>query len=573
MKISNAVVCCFTMVACLSGGYGRQEPGQAAEQKDSRTGELLRIGDGQDWQFVNSRWHDTENGELVGERIGDGDGLQGYCLAFQKTRAWSDFEATFAIRLNSFHADQGLIVRAQDATRYCLIHFPQSGQQYRAQHFWAALSVADGSGYLRVRKLALVPRVASNPFGQTHQARVKVTGNRFQVWVNGHPALDEVDDTYQQGRIGLSGFVSFSHGQVHISGTEVPVPAWDPTVKQVRNWFTPFPEAPTKQGSVSLARAANGDVLCSFATEIETSDFSNKGRFLGRSTDGGRTWTVAQAPRNLAGGVERLRDDRLVSISLSHGAGKWSESTDHGYTWSEPRPIAADQPWPDDPEKIETGSPLLLRDGTQIRFALGRHSTWTEPITKWGAVHCQAFSVRSTDDGKTWSLPSSLDGTDRKDLGNLDLTEPIGFETADGRIMCLIRPIYSPWMWETWSSDQGRTWSPCVAGPFPGYAPSSPVRTASGVVVFPTRFPGLTLHHTRDDGMTWDGGQGGTYVDTSIWAMGALLEVEPDVLLFVYMDSCWKDIYNNWDQGRLRAQFIRVTDHGLVPLRPEMLRN
>ncbi len=78
MKNSNAVVCCFTLVACLFGGYGSQESGQDAEQKDSRTGELLRIDDGRDWQFVNSRWHDTDNGELVGERIGDGDGLQGY---------------------------------------------------------------------------------------------------------------------------------------------------------------------------------------------------------------------------------------------------------------------------------------------------------------------------------------------------------------------------------------------------------------------------------------------------------------------------------------------------------------
>jgi hypothetical protein len=125
--------------------------------------------------------------------------------------------------------------------------------------------------------------------------------------------------------------------------------------------------------------------------------------------------------------------------------------------------------------------------------------------------------------------------------------------------MCLIRPIYSPWMWETWSADQGRTWAPCVRGPFPGYAPSAPVRTASGVVLFPTRFPGLALHHTRDDGRTWDGGGGGTYIDTSIWAMGALAEVEPDVVLFVYMDS-WR--------SKLRAQFIRVTPKGLEPVRP-----
>jgi hypothetical protein len=76
--------------------------------------------------------------------------------------------------------------------------------------------------------------------------------------------------------------------------------------------------------------------------------------------------------------------------------------------------------------------------------------------------------------------------------------------------------------------------------------------------MFPTRFPGLTMHTTRDDGMTWDDGGGGTYIDTSIWAMGSLIEVEPNLVLHIYMDS--------W-QGLARAQFIRVTPEGLMPAR------
>ena len=517
----------------------------------------LSIGDGSRWSFVNSQWKDTEHG-IAGARAGDGDGLQGYCLAFLKDRAYTDLEATFSVQMNTNHADQGFIVRAQDPTRFALIHFPQTGQQYRAQHFWVALSVADGSGYLRIKHLEMVRRVASNPFGIAHQAKVKVTGNRYQVWLNGHPALDVTDDTYASGRIGLSGFTTFAHGKVAVAGTTVEGPPWNEAIPQVQNWFTPFFEVPDKQGSVSLARAPNGDVLCAFAAGIKSADFSNQGRYLGRSRDGGWTWVVGPAPKNMTGDIQRLKDGRLVSISLVHGQGAWSESKDNGVTWTPPVPIAASQPWPNDPEKIDTGSPLALRDGTMIRFGIGRHSTWTEPVTKWGAVHCQAFSTRSVDGGKSWSIPANLDATARKDMGNLDLTESVGFETGDGKIMCLIRPIYSPWMWETWSEDQGKTWSPCVRGPFPGWAPSAPVKTKSGVVLFPTRFPGVTLHHTRDDGMTWDDGGGGTYIDTSIWAMGGLLEVEPDVVLFVYMDS--------W-MSKLRAQFVRVTDKGLEPVR------
>jgi hypothetical protein len=66
-------------------------------------------------------------------------------------------------------SERGLIVRAQDPTKFALIHFPQTGQQFRAQHFWVASSIADGSGYLRLKHVELVRRVASNPFGIAHQ--------------------------------------------------------------------------------------------------------------------------------------------------------------------------------------------------------------------------------------------------------------------------------------------------------------------------------------------------------------------------------------------------------------------
>jgi len=529
------------ILLAISGALG----GGEHTAPDSTT---LKVGDGSGWMFVNSKWSDTESGGISGARTGDGDGWQGYCLAFHKAKAFTDVEATFTAQMNAGHADIGFIVRAQDPTHYYLIHFPQSGQSYRAQHFWAALSVADGLGYLRVLRLEHVRRVASNPFGLAHQARVKVTGDRFQVWLNGHPALDARDATYQQGRVGLAGFATFSHGKVVVTGTEVSAGAWDESIKQVKNWFVPFPNAGGQQGGASLTKTLNGDLLCAFTGGGQ--------RKLGRSPDGGKTWTVEPAPRNMDGDIHLLKDGRLVSITVSHGKGSWSESPDHGKTWTNATPIERSGTWPKDPEKIDTGWQLALQDGTLIRFGLGRHSTWSEPVTKWGAVHCQAFAIRSADGGKTWSTPANLDGTTRNDMGNLDLTEPVGFETQDGRIMCLIRPIYSPWMWETWSHDQGKTWTPCVRGPFPGYAPSAMVKTASGVVVFPTRFPGLTLHHTRDDGMTWDDGGGGTYLDTSIWAMGSLVEVEPNVVLFIYMDS-----WNN----KLRAQFIRVTPAGVSP--------
>lgn len=108
-------------------------------------------------------------------------------------------------------------------------------------------------------------------------------------------------------------------------------------------------------------------------------------------------------------------------------------------------------------------------------------------------------------------------------------------------------------MWESWSNDGGKSWGPAVCGPFPGYAPLPMLRTAAGAMFIATRFPGLTIHASYDDGKTWDEG---TCVDSSIWAMGDMVEVEPNLIFLAYQGSF---------QGPVRAQFIRIGPNGLVP--------
>jgi len=108
-------------------------------------------------------------------------------------------------------------------------------------------------------------------------------------------------------------------------------------------------------------------------------------------------------------------------------------------------------------------------------------------------------------------------------------------------------------MWETWSSDGGVTWQPCVRGPFPGYATPNIPRTASGAILVAHRLPGLTIHTSPDDGHTWDEG---STIDSGIWAMGEMIEIEPNLVLYIYNDSF---------ERKLRTQFIRVAPGGLEP--------
>jgi hypothetical protein len=57
----------------------------------------------------------------------------------------------------------------------------------------------------------------------------------------------------------------------------------------------------------------------------------------------------------------------------------------------------------------------------------------------------------------------------------------------------------------------------------------------------------------------------GTIISDSIWAMGWMLEVEPSVVLCVYME----DLLN--DDANLPTRFFRVTPGGIVPIASEDL--
>lgn len=70
------------------------------------------------------------------------------------------------------------------------------------------------------------------------------------------------------------------------------------------------------------------------------------------------------------------------------------------------------------------------------------------------------------------------------------------------------------------------------------------------------RFPLYSINTSLDDGVNWDEG---TVIDYPVWAMGAMLEVEPDVMLVIYRAAMR-------DQP-LRAQLIEIkrTDPRILP--------
>ena len=506
----------------------------------------------QHWSLVGGAWQENEEGLVTPPREPNVD-----LLAFYVGKMYSEVEAEFEFRWNIGNCGAGFVVRAQDPSHYYLVHFPCCIQCNRAEHFWAAISKVDDSGWVEVLKMEMVPGVASE-WGIWHKARVVVQGNEIRLWVDGRPFPVVRDDTYKSGYVGLESWgAGSSFRNVRIRGHEVPPQPWDEALQPPRNWFHPYPLGGAQQRPSAITRAPNGDLLM---------DLNPAG--LVRSLDNGRTWAPVEAQGWPGGWLHTLQDGRLITL---YGGEPifMAESTDNGKTWSEPE-IAERAPFvpPENaPEMKLMGvqGPVELNDGTLLGFQVGLVPGYANEspfsIWEWGMYGgVSAWSIRSTDSGRTWSAPVPLNGPPA--IGQkYDLVECISnCQTKEGNVLSLVRPVHSPWLWEVWSQNNGESWGPATSGHFPAYNNAMlPHATASGALVMGGRMPGLGLHVSHDSGMSWKHYR----IDAVDWAGGVMYEVEPDVVLWVYMGE-----YDPHPDAR--AQFLRVTPEGLEPVR-EML--
>lgn len=533
----------------------------------------LNINNGSGWNFLGGQWSEDEDGVIrpptnalrrganayEGQRTTNADNL----LAFYTGTAYSDFEAEFKFRWDAGHCGAGFAFRAQDAQHYYLAHFPCIGQCTRAEHFWAVISMVDDTGWVKVLKMEMLHGVATEG-GIWHQARLVVRGNEFRLWVDGRPMSVVQDDTYTEpGIVGLEAWryseTSSSFKDLRIQGDQAPAKPWDATLVPLQNWFLPYPHGNGQQQRASgITQAPDGALLMAVSDRSETD--------LACSTDNGRTWSSLEAEGWPGGQIITTRDGRLITLFNRDEDTFIAHSNDNGKIWSEPLKVKRTAFVPSENEQgMKLHAPqgfLELRDGALLAFQVGSipgsgHDS-NYNIWEWGTWQNAAYSIRSTDGGKTWSAPVPLNGPpavgQKYDLCECTST----VQTQEGKVLCLVRPIYSPWMWEIWSENGGESWGPATSGPFPCYAATA-LATSSGALLVAGRMPGLGLYVSYDSGMTWQ-----TYrVDTAgLWAMGVMYEVEPDVVLFVYMDTY---------EGYMRGQYIRVTTSGVEPVREMLL--
>jgi len=548
MKSGKSIVVMLSVAFFCSAGFGYSET------------TTLSVEDTTNWDFYGGEWAENEEGVI---RPPDQRSL--HSRAFFLSGTYSDFIAEFEFNgdyRETGTGSAGLIIRAADPNHFYFVYFPWGGQQLRAKHFWAAIALVDGDGYLRNLRAEWVPGVPSET-DRWYKVRVVAQGPDILVSVDGRQALRMVDNRLKTGCVGLAGYGWYAFRNIRISGD--PAGAPDSWQKQAKIPSHSAPLALSSEKMPSGCIAPNGDVLLA------------AGNQLIRSLDKGRNWNAPESlPEKLGvitdyGNALFCTSDGKLQVMIYRTAEEIkkptpeiliSESKDNGVTWADPVPSQVSPDWPKEtPNLVPYGPVLEGENGLLMRFLLGRvkeDDLFTD-VRTWGSIHCKAFVIRSEDGGLSWSAPIELDqpswvGAERGTIpGSLDFTEPTGVVMGQ-TVTVLIRPVYSPMMWQCWSYDLGATWDAAVRTTFPGYAQSM-VRTKSGAILCAHRYPHYSVNVSRDGGLNWDAG---TVIDYPVWAMGSMIEVEPDVVLAVYMNA---------DQKLpLLAQRIRVTPTGIEPI-------
>jgi hypothetical protein len=510
------------------------------------------------WSFSGEAWSEDQDGAI---RPPDARNL--HSRAFYAAEQFGD--ATIEFEYNGSYRETGtgnagLILRASDPDHFYYVHFPWGGQQLRAKHFWAGVAKIEGDAYQRNVAFEYVSGVASET-DRWYRVRVDAKGPHIRVWVDGRAALDVTDATYARGCVGFAGYGWYAFRNVRVAGAASPADAWKPAPLRTHNFTVGLDSQVMPSGCI----APNGDVLLAQANKLV------------RSKDKGRTWgTVETLPPSLGEvgdygcALFRAGDTLRVMVYRTQDVVKKpapeiaiAASNDNGATWTEPMVSQVAPEWPAIPKNLVPYGPVLVtQDGVWLRFLLGSAkedgAAFTD-VRTWGATHAKAYVIRSTDQGASWSAPIDIDWPTWTDAkrgtvpGSLDLTEPSAVVMGN-TVMVLVRPVYSQTMWQCWSNDAGATWDAASRVTFPGYAQSI-ARTQSGAIVCAHRYPQYALNVSRDGGLNWDAG---TIIDYPAWAMGCIVEVEPDVLLCTYMNA---------ERGQpLLAQLVRVTQDRVEPV-------
>ena len=264
-------------------------------------------------------------------------------------------------------------------------------------------------------------------------------------------------------------------------------------------------------GWPSIAQATNGDLLVVFSGD-RTAHVSPDGKTqMIRSRDGGRTWsepaTIHDFPiDDRDAGIVRTNQGTLL-VSWFTGPPYHTElqghyvirSTDNGQSWSKPIRTQVTTPH----------GPVQLADGRLLFLGQKPHCSHTKPANYNGPPRDSPHAVaieESRDDGVSWQLIASFPVPE--DAKMLSFDEPHLAEATDGKLIAQFRDCNAPHrLWQSESTDGGRTWSAPWQTPLHGYPPHLLHLSSDWLLsTYAKRWPpfGQYASASRDNGRTWD---------------------------------------------------------------------
>ena len=480
----------------------------------------------------------------------------------------------------------GAVIGARDPGHYYYCYVPRWGQLWRARGFWAAIGIADGSGFIRNLTMQLMPNVSTHE-DQWHSIRAERRGSEIRMWVDGVQGPCVTDDTYSAGYAGIAGFSRYAVRGVHINGSEVDNADWPggELLPPPRRYIEPDTTIGDFQGPGQLIRLGDeiitqmtigrDGVSCHFFND------DNASNYLYSSGDGGRSWSRFAGPlaySSMPGGgrmATAAGTIRVVTFDLARRSFVYYESADRGVSWGSETRCELPVGWGGDFLKEGTWTELFnlikLRDGRWLAVLLHGYPTIYEAAKAaipdlgsgtWGLNIAQPYATISDNEGSSWAEPVPMDNA-RFKLGDKPDSPCGGFsETAmaqlpNGKIVAVARPFRSPFMWQTDSVDDGETWRQACYAPFSGAGGPTMVATESGYLALIRRCHGIGMNISTDGGLNWDEG---TMIDYTTSFNGSALEVEPDVVLVAYPDTM-----DEIRPGFAITQRLRITPDGPVP--------
>lgn len=396
-----------------------------------------------------------------------------------------------------------------------------------------------------------------------HFFALRLRADRFSVSVDGKEVVAGRDASLKSGGLGLGCTVlPVRFRNVRIAGEKVgAAPAWSPPVDEQIRVVCADAGLGGYQGFPRVCRLANGDLLCAFYAGRAHTASGGGGRANGgaaavcRSTDGGRTWSAAtialDSPYDDNGVCIWQCDDGVVCVSaysIDHVA--WgslkdylhyyvARSTDDGRTWSPPAELNIGDKHSG--ELMPWTNPVSLANGERLWPLYWAGGTPGGGSAGW--VFRAGFS-RSVDGGHTWGDPEYVEETPSL------MDENDACQFPDGSILCAVRDEKQH-MWQTWSSDDGHTWSAPTPLPWYGNCPNL-LRTRSGITLLAHRVPGMSVRYSLDDARTW---AGAVMIDSAGGAYSSMVELPDGRVLIVY--------YTEGVQSQIRAQTLEVRTSGI----------